>query len=238
MSLFAALTDKPWLSPGLSAEARARPDERPGPWDKGIGLGLFLFVVTMLFILLTSAYLMRMGAHGGAEAGGGSHGASHWRAVGEPPLLWINTAMLVASSIAFHAALTATRAGHSLASRAMLLVGGLLGIAFLAGQIALWRILDDCTHALALGDAACAVRAAAPASAAPVWAANPASAFFYLISGLHGLHIVGGLAAWALTGKRVLAGGAGIVRAVQLCARYWDYMLLVWLVMMGLFVST
>jgi cytochrome c oxidase subunit III len=232
MSLFAALTEKPWLSPGLSAEARARPDERPGPWDKGIGLGLFLFVVTMLFLLVTSAYLMRMGGHDGG------HGASHWRAIGEPPLLWVNTAMLFASSFAFHASLSTTRAGHTRASRSLLLAGGLLGIAFLAGQIALWRILDDCTQALALGDVACAALAAVPGPPRPVWAANPATAFFYLISGLHGLHIIGGLVAWALTGRRMIAGGDGVLRAVQLCVRYWDYMLLVWLVMMGLFVLT
>jgi cytochrome c oxidase subunit 3 len=71
------------------------------------------------------------------------------------------------------------------------------------------------------------------------WSVNPASAFFTLICAFHGLHVVGGLAAWMLAGRRLLAGAAPeAARAVQLCARYWEFMLLVWLVMMGLFVST
>ena len=212
MRLLDALTDKPWLSPGLSDAALAQGDEAPGPWDKGIGLGLFLLVVTLVFTLITAAYLMRMGGHGGEMA----HGGGDWRPMGQPPLLWINTFVLFASSLAFNAAHRAARADRGAASRAALLAGGVLGLLFLAGQLGLWRQLGG-------------------------WAGNPATAFFTLICAFHGLHILGGLVAWGLAGRRLLGGAApaaAAARALQLCARYWDFMLLVWLAMMGLFVST
>ena len=60
------------------------------------------------------------------------------------------------------------------------------------------------------------------------------------MSGLHAVHIIGGLVAWALTARTVFGGAipAATVRGIALCGRYWHFMLLVWLVMLGLFVST
>jgi cytochrome c oxidase subunit 3 len=77
-------------------------------------------------------------------------------------------------------------------------------------------------------------------------ASNPANAFFYLLTGLHGLHLAGGLFVWAKTTTKVWTGfGAdnvvevGKVRlSVELCTVYWHYLLLVWLVLLGLLLST
>ena len=68
-------------------------------------------------------------------------------------------------------------------------------------------------------------------------AANPANAFFYLLTGLHGLHLLGGLVALVLTIDKVLWRGCelGQVRlSVKLCAVYWHYLLLLWLVLFTL----
>ncbi|TFI58703.1 hypothetical protein E2493_08710 [Sphingomonas parva] len=237
MRLIAALTEKPWLTPGPGPSAPSAPAESESaarPWDKGVGLTVFLLVVTLLFTLMSSAYVMRMGGHAG-HAGGGD-----WRPIGEPPLLWLNTGLLAAASLAFHAALGRARAGRPRRAGAALALGGALGLAFVAGQLLLWRALAGCFA----GEAA----AFCPAAAHGIprgWAGDPAAAFFYLISGAHGLHILGGLVACALTGGRLarvdpgsLAARTGAARAVQLCARYWDFMALVWLALMGLFVST
>ena len=62
--------------------------------------------------------------------------------------------------------------------------------------------------------------------------ANPANAFFYLLTALHGLHIAGGLAAagWVLA--------AGDARRIRLCAVYWHFLLLIWVLLAGVLVST
>ncbi|GAO38749.1 cytochrome c oxidase subunit III [Sphingomonas changbaiensis NBRC 104936] len=236
MSVFDTLTEKPWLTPGVAGAARIQRDHEQGPWDRGIGLGLFLVVVGMIFALATMAYVMRMG-HG---VPAGSQG-NDWRSLRLPPPLWVNTAILVASSLAFLIADRSARRGDAATMRAGVIAGGLLGVAFLAGQILLWRKLSDWGYVLLFTAGLCKV--GDPLFTFPfpqTILGNPALAFFYLISVLHGLHIVGGLVAWALTARHIFAGSisAPVARSVQLCARYWHFLLFVWTVMMGLFVST
>ena len=142
---------------------------------------------------------------------------------------------------AFLSAGLSARRGDARGMRAGVIAGGLLGFAFLAGQWLLWRKFSDWGYVLLYSAGLC--KAGDPLFTFPfpqTILGNPALAFFYLISGLHGLHILGGLVAWALTARRIFEGAvtAGTARAVQLCARYWHFLLLVWALMMGLFVST
>lgn len=235
MSLFAALIEKPWLTPGLDSAAMARSNEER-PFDAGIGLGVFLGVVTILFLLITSAYLMRMGAHGAI-----GHGAGDWASLTEPPLLWVNTGVLVLSSLAFRFALAAARHRQSSALRVWLLAGGALGIAFLVGQIALWRLLGRSGYFLAVHSGFCSISTDPLTQPANVFlSGNPAVAFLYLITGLHGLHIAGGLGAWGRTIFHMSGGfnAPSIERSVTLCARYWHFLLAVWLAMFGLLLMT
>jgi cytochrome c oxidase subunit 3 len=69
---------------------------------------------------------------------------------------------------------------------------------------------------------------------------NPANAFFYLLTAVHGLHILGGLYVWARSTAKVWTGAsADTVRlSIELCTVYWHYLLLVWLVLFGLLLST
>lgn len=226
MSIFGALTEKPWLSPGLQAPPRGGESKQRSA--ASVGLGVFLAVVSVVFALLTSAYLMRMGVHGAAGHGGGG-----WVALREPPILWGNTAVLVASSLAFHGALAAVRAGQKRALRIGLVAGGLLGIAFLVGQIVAWRQIAPGYGALPQGGIC-------PVTQGCAFPANPAAAFFLLITGLHGLHILCGLAAWGKASIHIAKGAdtLAVERLVRLCARYWHFLLLVWLAMFGLLLMT
>jgi cytochrome c oxidase subunit 3 len=58
-------------------------------------------------------------------------------------------------------------------------------------------------------------------------AANPANSFFYLITGLHAAHVLGGMVAGAFAVRR-----AG--EAIGLCARYWHFLFVLWLAVFGL----
>jgi cytochrome c oxidase subunit 3 len=141
-----------------------------------------------------------------------------WRP--QPPLalLWLNTAVLLLSSAGMQWAQIAVRRSDIDGVWAGLLAGGLFAIAFLAGQTLAWRQLSTM---LAFD------------------MSNPAVSFFYLVTALHALHIVGGLVAWGRTTARI-GRGLELERArlsVELCTIYWHFMLLVWLILFGLLFS-
>lgn len=193
------LLAKPWLEEGAIGAPQA---EAPPGLAAKVGLGVFLAVVGSLFALFISAYFMRM------QLG-------DWRPLPMPRLLWLNTGVLVLSSIALHGARIAARRRRADSMRAALVAGGGFAVAFLAGQLLAWRQLSDAGNFLA---------------------ANPANAFFYLITAAHGLHILGGLVALGRSMARMRRGfTADQARlSVELCAIYWHFLLLVWLVLFGL----
>lgn len=205
MSLLSRLAEKSWQQPG---GAHALPETGRPPAAKVL-LILYFGVAAVLFGLVSSAYLMRMGMPGMA------HGAmGGWRPVPEPPLLWINSFILLLASVAWEAARIGGRRGQRPVAWTM--TAGLLGFLFLAGQLVLWSRLVAAGHGLR---------------------ADPAAAFFYLITALHGLHVAGGLWFW---GRALLDLGAGRQAALRvgLTATYWHFLLLVWLAMLALFVAT
>lgn len=142
-----------------------------------------------------------------------------WRPLPEPNLLWLNTAVLVLGSVALQWARLAARQGRINSVRFGLHAAGILTLAFLAGQLLAWHQLHELGYFMA---------------------SNPAYAFFYLITGLHGLHLLGGMVALGRTTARVWRGSdATQVRlSVELCAIYWHFLLIVWLVVFGLMLST
>jgi cytochrome c oxidase subunit 3 len=139
-----------------------------------------------------------------------------WHPMPEPPLLWVNSFVLLLSSIAWEAARAGIRQGRAELMRRSMLAAGILGILFLAGQLLLWRQF---------------------AQAGYYASSNPANAFFYLITALHGLHIAGGLFFW-IRAVLQLRGGEDIQLPVELCAVYWHFLLLVWALMLALLIST
>jgi cytochrome c oxidase subunit 3 len=142
-----------------------------------------------------------------------------WHPLPEPWLLWPNTALLILSSVALQWAYGAANRGQIDAVRSALLVAGVLAFGFLGGQILAWQEL------VASGYFA---------------ASNPANAFFYLLTALHGLHLSGGLVAWARTSAKARRGSemAEVRLSVQLCAVYWHFLLVIWLAVFGLLLFT
>ena len=70
-------------------------------------------------------------------------------------------------------------------------------------------------------------------------ASNPANSFFYVLTGLHVLHLLGGLVALARTAGHAWAGALAKTRlGVELCAVYWHFLFVVWLILFGLMLST
>jgi cytochrome c oxidase subunit 3 len=138
-----------------------------------------------------------------------------WRPLPWPKLLWFNTGVLVLSSIALHAAQVAARRDAMAGVRIGLLAGGIGAVVFLIGQILAWRQLTAAGYRLST---------------------NPADAFFYLITAVHGLHVLGGLVALGRTVARPWHGRmtAQLRLSVELCATYWHFLLLAWIILFAL----
>jgi len=137
-----------------------------------------------------------------------------WSPPPQPRLLWANTGVLVLASIALHRAARAARCGHREAVASALLLGGGMSLLFLAGQLLAWREL---------------------AGAGYLPANNAADAFFYLITAVHGLHLLGGLVALGRAGRRLRGAPIAKLRlSVELCAAYWHFLLLAWLVLFAM----
>lgn len=205
MSLFHQLMEKPWLTVG---DAAVDPSHRRAfalP-TATLGLRVLLAVLTVVFSLLVVAYADRMSL-------------GDWRPLPDPWLLWLNTALLILSSVGLQWALVCVRVGRMDGVRTGLIVGGGFAFAFLIGQLLAWQEM------VSLGYFA---------------ATNPANSFFYLITAVHGLHLLGGLVAWGRTADKVWRGfEAGPLQlSVELCAVYWHFLLVVWLVLFGLLLFT
>jgi cytochrome c oxidase subunit 3 len=143
-----------------------------------------------------------------------------WVPMTEPQLLWTNTAMLILASIAFQWTRNGAVKGRASRLKPGLIAAGLLTTGFVAGQFIAWQQLQ--------ADGQFVTN-------------NPSNAFFYFLTGAHAIHILGGMYVWARATTRVLLGraeGSAIRRSIELCTIYWHFLLLVWLILFGLLLST
>ena len=138
-----------------------------------------------------------------------------WRTLPVPGLLWFNTGVLVLSSVALQWAYVAARRDDMENVIIGLCAGAASAVTFLIGQLLAWQQLRAAGYFVA---------------------SNPANSFFYMITAAHGLHLIGGLVALGRTTAKVLRGaGATQIRlSVELCTIYWHFLLVVWLVLLGL----
>jgi cytochrome c oxidase subunit 3 len=132
-----------------------------------------------------------------------------WAATAVPGILWFNTGVLMISSLTLERARRALRAADIPAFRAWWGFTTTLGVGFLAGQIVAWRQL---------------------AEAGVFLASNPSSSFFYLLTGAHGVHLLGGVLALTVVGLRGERPQARLSRrtAASVAGLYWHFMGLLW----------
>jgi cytochrome c oxidase subunit 3 len=177
------------------------------------GLRLFLAVVSSLFLLFLIAFIARSQM-------------VDWLPLTEPlaPLanpwqLWLNSAFLIFSCIALQWSRVAARQARLDATVIGFVLGGVFAIAFLAGQLWVWQQFVAWGYFVA---------------------SNPANSFFYLLTGMHGLHLLGGLIAWGMIATKFLRRVPlpQLSARVELCAIYWHYLLGLWFVLFALLAST
>jgi len=139
-----------------------------------------------------------------------------WSSLTLPTAVWLNTLLLFLASLCFHLGKRSARKGDLPTVRREMAVGGLATLGFLIGQLLVWRALQVTGNGLTSG---------------------PAASFFYLLSGLHGLHILGGILALGALLSRSRTDPHRIELRVGLCAAYWDFLLIVWIGLLLLFMG-
>ncbi|HEX6994865.1 MAG TPA: cytochrome c oxidase subunit 3 [Gammaproteobacteria bacterium] len=207
------LKTKPWTEQGVIPGSQ---DSLTSSAPK-VGLFVFLAMVTSLFLVFVGAYIMRKD-HG---HGGGMH---VWMPVDDPNVLWLNTVLLVLASAALQHARGRMSHEDVAAARRSFAAGGVLTVLFLAGQVSAWVALS---------------------STGLYTVESPAYSFFILLTAVHGLHLVGGLVVLARAALRMARADtsnvvvtSGLVTSVELCTTYWHFLLLVWLGLFWLLLST
>ena len=187
---------------GLPPGGNADDHDGDGPRDPGAprrvparayftGMSLALAGILMFFMAMVSSYIVRK-----ADPG--------WQPLNLPPILWVNTLLLIASSITLSRALGAQRRGEAAQFTLWWRVTTVLGLLFLAGQVIAWRQLEQ---------------------AGVFLASNAAGSFFYVLTGAHGLHLLGGVLALLYVAVRNWAAARTTqATAAQVVGVYWHFM--------------
>jgi len=183
-----------------------------GPF--GGGSNTKLIALTAFLAVVTSFFALIMSAYSlRMELG-------DWVPMTEPQLLWTNTLMLVVASGVFQWTRNAAVKGQEGRLKPGLLITGVLTLGFVLGQFIAWQQLQNSGQFITN---------------------NPSNAFFYFLTGAHAVHILGGLYVWGRATLKVVLGTgetSAIRRSIELCTIYWHFLLLVWLILFGLLLST
>jgi cytochrome c oxidase subunit 3 len=173
----------------------------------GIGLLGTLAFVTVTFAALALVFFIR------------SRNSFNWTGIMLPPLLWVDTALLVASSFTYEKGHKKLRTDDQRGFFRWVFYTALLGLLFLIGQfLAWWQIL----------------------SAGQLVTNNPHSSFFFIFSGLHGAHILVGLAGLGALLLRTREPASGpkwqmntrvLANAVAI---FWHYLDGLWVILFAL----
>lgn len=144
-------------------------------------------------------------------------GAPDWQNIEIPSILWLNTAILLTSSATLEAARRSLGHARIGAMKTWVIASGAFGLAFLVCQLVAWRQLV----------------------AAGVYLPSTLhSSFFYVLTGLHGLHLLGGVGALAYVLRRALQDRIipGQDESLKLCATYWHFVDALWVYLFVLLV--
>jgi cytochrome c oxidase subunit III len=167
------------------------------------GMGVAICGIVMFFAALISASIVRRGL-----------GAGDWRPLELPGVLWLNTAVLIASSFTLVRATRLQLSGDESGFRHWWNVTTALGLLFLVGQLIAWRQMTAAGFFLA---------------------SSPTAGFFYVFTGAHGLHLAGGIAALVVVQTR----RARWIRSdtiSRVASLYWHFLTALWIALLLFFV--
>ena len=180
--------------------------EGGGPGDSGSSFPVSKGQIG-LWVLLTAVIMLFAGLTSAYIV---LRGVPTWQNIQLPSLLWPNTVVLILSSLTLELSRGAVRKNHLKAMKIWLGACGVLGLGFIVGQIAAWQQLVN---------------------AGVYLPSTLQSSFFYVLTGIHGFHLLGGVAALGFVLFRALKNRLTLFNhePLKLCATYWHVMDLLWI---------
>jgi cytochrome c oxidase subunit 3 len=174
----------------------------PSPKRYSTAITIALVSILMFFMALASAFIVLR------------RGSDAWVTVRLPPILFLNTLILVASSFTLEAARRRLSVSNASGFRKLWLLTTGLGILFVTGQFVAWRQL------VAQG---------------VYIASNQASSFFYIFTGAHAVHLLGGVAALLYVSFRKLdTKKVSLPALAEITSYYWHFMDGLWVFLLAL----
>lgn len=167
---------------------------------------LWLFIVSIILFFggLTSAYIVSKGIET-------ERGAWHFFTMPKT-LLLLTTGVLVVSSVMLHIGVLGARKGDFRRTKIGFGLTGLLGLIFLVGQVLAWRLITN--EGVLFGGAG-----------------SNSGNYFYILTAVHGLHIVAGLGflGYVYAGLMTNKYKPGRIVAIENCATFWHFLGLLWI---------
>jgi cytochrome c oxidase subunit 3 len=170
-------------------------------------------VVTWFLLLVVT---MTFGGLIGAYVVVFTNNVAEWKPFALPIQVWISTGIIIISSFTYHIAQRAIEANDHRRLRKYLITTTALGAAFISSQILAWMALVD--RGLYM-------------------AGNPYAGFFYILTGIHAAHVLGGIIA---LGAIILRTSTPTEYGPELEYRrnlarsvgwYWHFMGFIWIVL-------
>ena len=213
MNPFKTLAEKPWLA---QPAGMGHPGAQTLPRAQGaarIALRFIIAIVSVIFFLFILTFLSRS-QYPDFQALAGQP----WQPFTDPSRLWLNTGLLALSSVALQYGLIASRKERLNNAIIGISAAVFFAVLFLLAQLNLWQYLHNLGFYINT---------------------NPANSYFYLLTAVHGLHLLGGLVVLTNVVFRVWYDGAldRLSGPLQLCTTYWHFLLGIWLVLFALLTS-
>lgn len=164
---------------------------------KKFALWLFIVTVVMIFAAFTSAHIVR-------QADG------DWLIYDIPPMLWITSGIILASSVFMQWAYVAAKKDKLEQVKLALSITSILGLAFLYGQFQAWGQLVD---------------------AGVFFVGNPAGSFMYVFTGIHAAHLISGVIylLYMLISSFKYKVHAKNMLNMDMCTTYWHFLGGLWI---------
>ena len=180
-------------------EARDKVIQPLAMHPKKFALWLFIISIVMIFAAMTSAYIVRQGE-------------GNWLVFNLPDVFWVNTAVILLSSLSMHLAYSAAKKDNINTLKIAMTLTTVLGVAFLIGQYLSWNELK--VQHVIFSDPG-----------------TPAGSFVYVFTGLHGFHLVTGvifLIIVLISAFRYKVHSRNMVQ-IEMCATYWHFLDGLWI---------